>query len=462
MPRHLTSSHARLVGLVLIVASCVVAPRLSAGSKTSAAANEWVTQDLPQVVELREGVKLTLGPATRVVRQPSIPVPNHLKDLAPRAYAVELMSGRLDLDIDTRHPPIYGVMVRAPRRVAAFSKGGRSTILASAQGVVVAATSANEMSGASADKWHSLRNGTALVVSRELPNGTVRDLLKSPTLQVSSPLKLSLGSSEPTRLNWSAIPETKCYKVTLWRETSEGSTPVHDYEVEQTVFELPQLEPGKYGATVAAVNRWQIESPGSNKVPIRVIGVELPKGAYVYHGIPQLGRLQKLHLSEVDELEMAYGSATLFSSVPESLGLATGHPLSVRFREPSGGEEVTLMLEPRSIQGSIEFEPKGARWPGQTVKVTVRLFGPEGSDLPEAVNVALSASVNSKPLDVTWAHEGHTWITRIEQPPLSGPWILRVKATDQLGQILAHDFIEIALPSSPEMLGSTPKYSSRD
>jgi hypothetical protein len=352
-------------------------------------------------------------------------------------------------------------MVRAPRRVAAFSKGGKSTLLASSQAVVVAAISGDELSGSSADKWHSLRGGTALIVSRETPNGTVRELLKSPTLQVSSALKLNLGSSEPSRLSWSTIPDTQTYQVTLSRETSQGSTPVNDYEVKQPPFDLPQLEPGNYSATVAAVDRWHMSSPPSNAVTVRVVGVQLPKGAYIYRGIPQLGRLQQVRLAEVQGLEMAYGSASLFSPAPESLSLPTGHPLSVRFREPGASDEVTLLLEPRSIQGSIEFEPKGAHWPGQTVKVTVRIFGPDGSDVPDTVDVALSTSVNARPQDVSWAHEGHTWITRVEQPPLSGPWILRVTAKDQIGQILAHDFLEIALSGNPQTPDPSPKYSSR-
>ncbi len=457
MSRHLVPSHASLVALVLTTVPSLTAISFAADSSSKSTASEWAAQDSPQVVQLREGVKLTLAPGTRVVRQPTIPVPPHLKDLAPRAYAVELIRGRLDVDIDSCKKPIFGVMVRAPRRVAAFSKGGKSTIVASPQGVVIADIAGNDLSGSSADKWRSLRAGAALVVSRESPAGAVRELLKSPTLQAGNTLKFNLGASEPTQLSWSAVPEAQSYRVTLWQETAEGPIPVNVIEVPQSPLELPPLKPGHYTATVSAVDRWSIDSPPSNAVPIRVIGVELPEGAYLYHGISQLGPLQQVHLSQVEGLEMAYGSADLFSQAPDSLGLPTGHSLLARFRERGASEEAKLMLEPRSIRSSIQFEPKRAHWPGQAVKVTVRILGPDGSSLPDSVDVALNASVNARPIDVGWAHEGNTWITRIEQPPLSGPWILRVTASDQMGQVLAHDFVEIALPTHPQ----EPRYSSR-
>ena len=461
MMHHFAPKHVRLIGLVLPVATCLTGTTFAADAASQTTASQWATQDAPQVVKLREGVQLTLAPNTRVIRQPSIPVPRHLKELAPRAYAVELVSGRLDVNIDTGRQPIYGVMVRAPRHVAAFSKGGRSTIVASQQGVVLAALSGSELSGASADKWRSIRVGTELVVSRESPAGAVQDMLKSPTLEASNSLKLSLGASEPTNLSWPAVPNAQNYRVELLRETADGPIPISDTELSQNSFELPPLEAGQYTATVSAVDRWNIGSPPSSPVPIRVIGVGLPEGAYVFNGIPQLGRLQQVHLSQVKGLDMAYGSGSLFSQAPDSLGLPTGHALLVRFREPGKSDEVKLMLEPRSIQSSIEFEPKGAYWPGQAVKVVVRIFGPNGTPLPDSVDVSISTSVNTRPVDARWAHEDHTWQARIEQPPIAGPWILRVTVNDQVGQVLAHNFIEIAVPPSRQETKSSLRYSSR-
>jgi hypothetical protein len=461
MIRLQSHNHARLIGTLLTVTPCLSAVSHADNPNANATAPEWVAEGSPQVVKLREGVSLTLAPGTRLVRQPSVPVPRHLKELAPRAYSVELLTGRVDVDVDTGQKPIYAVMVRAPRHIAAFAKGGKCSIVASPQGIVVAALSGNELSSMVSDKWRSLRVGSALVVSREIPGGATRELLKQPTLQAANSLRLNLGEGKPASLNWSAVPDAQSYRVVLSQETAQGIVPVKDVEVQQTEFELPQLDVGRYKATVAAIDRFSIASPPSNAVPIRVIGVDLPEGAYLYHGIPQLGRLQQVHLNQAQGLEMAYGSAALFGPAPESLGLPTGHPLSVRFRQPGTSDEVSLILEPRTLKSTIQFEPKRPRWPGHAVKVTVRIFGPDGADLPDSVDVALDTSVNTRKIDAGWAHQGNTWITRIEQPPLAGPWILRVTASDQVGQVLAHDFIEIAEPVRAREASPLQRYSSR-
>ncbi len=454
-------NHARLMGMLLTATPCLTAVSYADGSDPSATAAEWVTQASQQVVKLREGVRLTLAPGTRLIRQPSVPVPKHLRELAPRAYTVELVTGRVDVDVDISQRPIYAVMVRAPRHIAAFSKGGKCSVVASPQGIVIAALSGNELSSTVSDKWRSLKVGSALVVSREVPGGATRELLKQPTLQASNALSLSLGDGKPTRLNWTNVPEAQVYRVTLSQEATQSPVPVSDFEVKQTAFELPPLKLGRYKATVTAIDRFGIASPPSNAVAIRIIGVDLPEGTYLYHGIPQLGRSQQVHLQQVEGLEMAYGSAGVFGPAPDSLGLPTGHPLLVRFRERGASDEVSLTLEPRSLTSTIQFEPKRASWPGQAVKVTVRILGPDGAELPDSVDVALDATVNTRVIDAGWAHEGNTWVTRIDQPPISGPWILRVTASDQVGQVLAHDFIEIAEPVKRQEATPLQRYSSR-
>jgi hypothetical protein len=81
--------------------------------------------------------------------------------------------------------------------------------------------------------------------------------------------------------------------------------------------------------------------------------------------------------------------------------------------------------------------------------------------LPDSVDVALQTSVNAKAINVNWEHEGNIWRAKIEQPPIAGPWIVRVTASDQVGQVLARDFIEIALTGKPQQLSRLPQYVSR-
>jgi hypothetical protein len=280
-------------------------------------------------------------------------------------------------------------------------------------------------------------------------------------VKAKNSLKFSLAVSDPTTLSWSAVPEAQNYFVSLYRQSAQGGSLVNDFEVTDNTFELPQLETGLYTATVSAVDRWRMGSPPSNPVGVRVVGVQIPEGAYLVNGVPQLGKSQQVALSQTDGLEMAYGSSKSFGPVPASLGVPAGRPLLARFREVGNSDEVKLMIEPRTIQSSMQFEPKGARWPGQAVKVIVRLSGPNGTELPDLVNVKFNASVNTRPVETRWAHEGQIWQTRIEQPPLAGPWVLRVTVTDQSGQVLAHDFLEIADTRLVPKSGTPNRYASQ-
>jgi hypothetical protein len=340
-------------------------------------------------------------------------------------------------------------------------KAGRSTIIASEQGVAVAALTGTEISGGIGDKWRPVRVGTALAVGREHPAGETRALLAQPTLAVQHGLNLSLGAPTATVLSWSSIPNAQVYKVTLTSDADSGQTRAETFDLRQTTFALPALAPGHYTAIVSAADAWQLTSAESNPVSVRVVGVELPDGAYLHEGIPHVGIMQSVRLSHTDGLEMAYGSGTVFGPAPESVHLSSARALSMRLREVGTTEEVALRLEPRSVASSIVFVPSRAQWPGKPINVNVNLSGPDGTPLPDTINVNLITSINSEAIDVQWDRVGNTWSARIEQPPMAGPWVLRVTASDQSGQLLARNFIEIALPSKPPRPASANAYYSQ-
>ena len=449
------------IGFMVATSSATSNQSLAAGSVTPSTPTQWATQDSPQVVDLRDGVKLVLAADTKLLRQSSIPSPAHAKNVAPRAYALELVRGRVDIDIDTSKQPYYTVMIHAPRRVAAYLKGGHSTIVASEQGVAVVALSGTDVSGGAADKWRPVRVGTALVVSREHPAGDMLTVLPAPVLQVSHGLNLSIGTQEPTVLTWSKVPDARSYRVSLTNQADATGIPLQSFQAAETTFTLPPLEPGFYHATVSAADAWQLDSPQSNPVTIRVVGVDLPEGAYMRAGIPQLGEWQAIRLTNADGLEMAYGSGNVFGLAPDSVRLFSGRPLLARLRETGSTQEVALRLEPRAVSSNITFAPSRAQWPGTPITVKVNISGPDGSPLPQSIDVNLSASINSEAVDVDWRRAGNTWTARIQQPPTAGPWILRVTASDQSGQVLARNFIEIALPNKPAGPPTTDRYSRR-
>jgi hypothetical protein len=423
--------------------------------------SQWATEGAPKCITLVDGVQLVLANNTQLLRRPSIPAPMRIKNMAERTYVLELVRGRVDVDIDLSKQPYYSVMLYAPRRVTAYLKGGRSTVIASEQGVVVAAVSGADISAGNADRWRPIHVGTALAVSRERPAGETRGLPAPPKLTVESPLNLSLGNPKPNVLSWSSISNAQSYRLTLTRDSVGEQSESQTFDVALTSFELPALKPGRYVAAVSAFDAWRLNSAESNRVSVRVIGVELPEGAYLRAGVPQLGEQQSVRLTHAEGLEMAYGSGTVFGPVPESIRLSAGRPLLARLRGLGTTQEVELRLEPRTVAGSIAFAPMRAQWPGKPISVSVSISDPSGAPLPDSIDVNLLISINSDVIDVSWYRAGNTWTAQIAQPPTAGPWVLRVTATDQAGQVLARDFIEIAQPKKPLTSAADARYSSR-
>ena len=452
-----------LIGLVVAtpLASSAGGALASAGAPATVP-TQWETEGATKSIALVDGVQLVLASNTQLLRRASIPAPMHIKNMAERTYVLELVRGRVDVDIDMSKQPYYSVMLYAPRRVTAYLKGGRSTVLASEQSVVVAAVTGADISAGNADQWRPIHVGTALAVSRERPAGETRVLIERPTLAADNSLNLSLGNPKPTALSWTGIANAQCYRLTLKGESFGGQRATRTFEVKRTSFELPALPPGRYTAAVSALDTWQLESAESNPVSVRVIGVELPEGAYLQAGVPQLGEMQSIRLTHADGLEMAYGSGTVFGPAPDSVRMSSGRPLLARLREVGSSQEVALRIEPRAVAASIVFTPTRAQWPGKPISVSVSLSGPGGTPLPNAIDVGLDTSINTDAIDVDWQQAGNTWTAQIAQPPTAGPWVLRVTATDQAGQVLARDFMEIALPKKPLTSAATDsRYSSQ-
>lgn len=452
-----------LLGLVVATPLASTAERALASAVAPATVpSQWATEGSTKNITLVDGVQLVLASNTQLLRRPGIPAPMHIKNMAERTYVLELVRGRVDVDIDLSKQPFYSVMLYAPRRVTAYLKGGRSTVIASEQGVVVAAVSGADISAGNADRWRPIHVGTALAVSRERPAGETRLLPAPPTLTVESPLNLSLGNPKPNVLSWSSITDAQNYRLTLTHDSVGERQESQTFDVPRTSFELPALKPGRYTAAVSALDAWKLNSVESNRVSVRVIGVELPEGAYLRGGVPQLGELQSVRLTHADGLEMAYGSGTVFGPAPESIRLTAGRPLLARLRGVGTTQEVALRLEPRTVAGSIAFAPTRAQWPGKPISVSVSISDPSGAPLPDSIDVNLLISINTDAIDVSWYRVGNTWTAQIAQPSTAGPWVLRVTATDQAGQVLARDFMEIALPKQPlNSSGADSRYSSR-
>jgi len=218
---------------------------------------------------------------------------------------------------------------------------------------------------------------------------------------------------------------------------------VVDQEWRSDSQQLPQLAPGRYEVLARTIDRFGVQSASSEPLTLRVVGAELPEGARLSQGVIMLGRAGRVKLIGADGLEASYGRASLFIPVPKDVGLARGESTLLRLREPGKKEELGIKLEPRTLKADVEIGPKTARWPGEALQVTVKLFDHSGKPITDELKNKPQVFVNVGQIDPTWTHSGNTYTTKIAPVNGTGPWVVRVEVSDDFGDQAGRDFIEL-------------------
>ena len=115
----------------------------------------------------------------------------------------------------------------------------------------------------------------------------------------------------------------------------------------------------------------------------------------------------------------------------------------LRLREPGKKEELGIKLEPRTLKADVKIGPKSARWPGEPLQVTVKLFDHRGKPITDPLKTKPHVFVNVKQVEPTWTHSGNTYSAKISPASGAGPWVVRVEVSDDFGDQVGRDFIEL-------------------
>jgi hypothetical protein len=422
-------------------------------------AKEWTTADHHLTVVLHPGTTLILAPHTRVLRLPMIPTALGGREFAKTAYNIELVTGRVDVEIDPSRRPIYGLIVRTARKVGAIVKHGRATVSVHDGNVTVAARSGKEMMTAIGERWRPLRVGRAFVVNDSNPEGLNRALLAAPIGKVDQAVAVAVGASmTPQRLSWNEIPQNHGYVVQVFRKSANAAALVAEARVKTTSHTLQRLDAGRYYATIASIDESDLESSPSAAIAFRVVEAVLPPGASVDGAVIQLPMAERLRLLEVEDLELSYGKrGEDFVAAPPSIGLHDGGPVRIRLRERGSAHETQLALEPLDVVPSIELGPRRAQWPGPPVTIDVVTRRRDGSPAEAEPFFHASVTVNSEPVNVIWQKTPGRMSFRLDKPSHRGPWIVRVMLHDARGREVARDFLEVAeAPTSSGLIANAP------
>lgn len=392
---------------------------------------------------LPSGAVLTLGPdgAMRVFGKPQrLELDRGGKT---NTWSLSLAHGRLDVEVPAK--PKSAVLI-STEKGSVFVMSGKATLLADANDLYVV-NSAGSVRTYVDNHFADVTPGHSSHFDAEHPRGVDEALLAAPAIQRGARLYFSTGAdAKASGFSWTAVPGAAGYEVELRRG---DRTLAHRRVSEPRVGELADLAPGAYTVAVRALDQRGIEGSWSEPRPLRVIGVELPVGAYAEAEGIYLAGGQKVKFSHTDGLEMTYLGAGKYLPASESVGLYRNERTVISFRFPGSDENAIARLEPRDVYAEVFAGPKRAVWPRDAVDLHVRMRTRAGGPVPNFLQISPKVLLGVDPVDVEWRRENDDYYARVSPRPGKGPWVIRVDVTDQFGIALGHDFVEVAHQAGP-------------
>jgi hypothetical protein len=392
---------------------------------------EWALPGGPRVVASPGAELRVIGAPQPLTLGPGLAVPG---------YTVLLHRGKLAIDAPDGSKS--AVVLAAPRRTTAIVKSGKARAVASDKDTAIANDWGETIVSANDGAYHPLSPGMVYVASK---NDT-RSLVGTPSSVKGRRVLFALfGEQSLGNLSWDDVPGAAGYRVEL--EKSGDNTPIASLETRAPRLDQPlaDLVPGAYEMRLYALDATGLEAVKPLAAPIRVVGAELPEGAYLdAHGAIRLGEGQRVKFSGVEGLEMTYGGAGHYFHAADSAGLMHDQPTLVHFRLPGTFDFATARLAPRGVSAEIRISPSWATWPKDPIAIRVRLVDKTGEQVPEWLEARPTVSLGIKKLDVDFARHGEWLDAKVEPLKGAGPWVLRVEVEDQFGAPLGRDFLEIA------------------
>jgi hypothetical protein len=424
-------------GILLAALSCCVvsssAWAVEAAPSTKAPTGEVRTLPGGAVLTFSKDAKYELGRPIKLQLNPT-------GSEKTGVQVIKLTAGRVSVTLPEVKKPKTAVLIQGPRKVSAVAKGGQSVVITTADRVTIAAVR-GEMLAALGNDWKPLASG--LVRSFGAGGTTEQAVPAAPKLRVDNSMLLALTGDATTQVRAVPTKNVEYRQLSVFRVEGNKRSKVSEAEWRSDQQALPRLSPGRYELSARAFDRFGVESVASEPLTLRVIGAQLPEGAKLVSDAILLGRSGRVKLIGAEGLEASYGRASLFIPVPKDVGLARGESTLLRLREPGAKDELAIKLEPRTVKADVEIGPKSARWPGEPLLVTVKLFDHRGRPLKDPLKTKPQVFVNVAHVVPSWTHSGNTYTTKIAPAAGSGPWVVRVEVNDDFGDPVGRDFIEL-------------------
>ena len=328
-----------------------------------------------------------------------------------------------------------------------------STVVARGTGVLVVdehGAAAVNLTGVShtivGGRWQALEEGTARSLNAGEGAPTTTATLAPPSIAPGRRVWVSTGQNVSVdTLEWAPVAGASDYTVVLQRAGEHEPL----QELTTSGLSLPKaldpIGPGQYAAVLQANDARGVPGRRSEPVLLRVVGVDLPGGAYLSSGSIHMGPGQYVRFTHTAGLELAYTGGQRYVPANTEVQLHQGERTVVRFREAGGRDAATLRLEPRAIEAEVNLGPSSARWPKDDVEVSIRLHATSQETPRDLVELRPKVTVGIDPVQVAWHWEGSHLRGTVPRPSNgAGPWVIRVEVEDQFGLPLGRNVLEVA------------------
>jgi hypothetical protein len=297
-------------------------------------------------------------------------------------------------------------------------------------------------------KFSALAPGKVHSLSKE--SDTESAILAAPALQLENNLFGVGPGSTLSGVSWDPVPGAVGYRVSVEQLEPQRRLLSDLQTTGPTLAPAPRLEPGRYALSVQALDRFGISGPYSKSEPFSVMGLSSSDGSYLdAQGNIIAGHDRRVHLTYADGLLMK-GAQPDWHPVPEEIVLPSGEPMTFHVRRANDTRMLSGRILPPRLETSVSVGPKFARWPGDNVRVEVKIAGSTAGSPPSWVVPRFRVLLGIDEFPVTWSQQGDTYVTEVPPQSGEGPWIVRVEVEDQYGHLLGRDFVEISpRPASP-------------
>ena len=436
----------RSLAAVLGVLTCLTSPPAAADQSRPALEGArslvW-PKKVGQTTRLGGGAEITLSAGALVERLPDRLVKSGAQNKT-RTYVYKLSRGQLEVNIGETGRNTTAVLVMAPQGLSGAVLGGRGVVRVSRDSISFTARE-HAMLIAKGSHSRQLAEGQTLAVD---DRGGFHQVGQppQPELFIEQGLALTMpGAGFKTTVRFKPSDEVDSYQVALLKRKGNGWSRVLSQMTQRNHATLQGKEAGDYAVVARALNRFGVESEVSAAVPLRAVGVRLPRGARATDGGIFLAPTEHLELIAIDGLKMNYGLGAYSIDAPKSLSLGRSKRALVSLWDPTTESKLYLQLFAQATQARIKLGTPTATWPKDTIEAVVKLEDGAGRALENTKGFHAKVSVNLKPVALAWKRAKNVMRARIPAPPaMPGPWVIRLEVANAKGEIVGRDFLEVA------------------